>query len=71
MVQGGGGGADQQHQVFNSTVRALKWIFPLLTGESKDSVLVKKLLAGEGDWEGVKDVLRWIIDTGSGEVALP
>ena len=31
---------------------------------------VKTLLAREGDWECVKDVLGWIIDTKSGDVAL-
>ena len=39
------GGAELQHQVFDRTVSALKWIFPSLHGEFKDSVLVKKLLA--------------------------
>ena len=43
------GGADQQHEVFDGTVRALKWVFPFLPGETKDSVSVKKLMAGEGD----------------------
>ena len=47
-------GSERQHRVFDSTVRALKWIFPSLPGEAKDSVSVKKLLAGEGDWESVK-----------------
>ena len=32
---------------------------------------VKKLLAGEGDWECVKEVLGWIIYTEAGTVALP
>ena len=68
MVQGG---ADRQHRVFNSIVRALKWIFPSLPGEAKDSVLVKKLLAREGYWECVKEVLWWIIDTDAGTVSLP
>ena len=45
------GGAERQHRVFDSTVRALKWLFFSLPGEAKDSVSVKKLLAGEGDWE--------------------
>ena len=44
------GGAERQHRFFNSTVHALKWLFPLLPGIAKDSVLVKKLLAGEGGW---------------------
>ena len=38
------GGADRQQKVFDGTVRALKWIFPSLSGETK------KLMAGEGDW---------------------
>ena len=42
------GGAEQQHRFFDSTVRALKWIFYVLPGEAKDLELVKKLLAGEG-----------------------
>ena len=52
-------------------MRAIKWLFPSLLGESKDSVSVKKLLAGEGDWECVKEVLGCIIDTEAGKVALP
>ena len=65
------GGSERQHRVFDSTVRALKSIFPSLPGEAKDLVLVKKLLAGEGDWEFVKKVPGWIIDTEAGTVALP
>ena len=44
------GGAERQHRVFDSTVRALKWLLPLLPEEAKDSVSVKKLLAREVDW---------------------
>ena len=65
------GGEERQHRVFDSTVRALKWLFPSLPGEAKDSVSVKKLLAGEGDWECVKEVLSWTINTEVGTVALP
>ena len=32
------GGAERQHRVFDSTVRALKWLFPSLPGEAKDLV---------------------------------
>ena len=63
-------GAEQQHRVFDSTVHALKWLFPSLPGEAKDSVSVKKLLAGEGDWECVKEALVWIIDTKACSVSL-
>ena len=44
---------------------------PSLLGEAKDLELVKKLLAGEGYWECVKEVLGWIIETEAGTVALP
>ena len=44
------GGAYQQHEVFNGTARALKWLFPSLPGETKDSVSVNKLIASEGKW---------------------
>ena len=54
MVQGA---PDCQHRVFDSTVRALKWLFPYLPGELKDLVSVKKLVVGEGDWTCVKEVL--------------
>ena len=33
--------------------------------------MVKKILAGEGDWGCVKELLGWIIDTKAGAVALP
>ena len=49
----------------------LKWLFSLLPGEAKDLVAVKKLLAREGDWECIKEILGWILDTESGTVVLP
>ena len=42
------GGPDRQHRVFDGTVRALKWLFPSLPGELKDSVSVKKACDGRG-----------------------
>ena len=65
------GGTDRQHRVFDGTVRALKWLFPSLPGDLKDSVSVKKLVAVEGDWTCVKEVLGWILDTEAGTVTLP
>ena len=32
---------------------------------------VKNLLAGEGDWTCVKDILRWTLDTEAGTFTLP
>ena len=40
------GGPYRQHRVFEGTVCALKWIFPSLPEELKDSVNVKNLVAG-------------------------
>ena len=65
------GGVDHQHRVFDGTVRALKWLFPSLPGGLKDLVSVKKLVAGEGDWTCVKEVLGWILNTESESVTLP
>ena len=39
-------GPSCQHQVFGGTVLALKWLFPSLPAELKDSVSVKKIVAG-------------------------
>ena len=60
-----------QHRVFDGTVRAIKWLFPSIPGELKDSVSVKKLVAGEGGWTFVKGVLGWILDTEAGAFTLP
>ena len=65
------GWIDQKHQVFDSNVHTLKWLPPSLPGEAKDLVSVKKILAREGDWECVKEVLGWIINTEAGTLALP
>ena len=67
MVQGV---SDRQQRVFDGTVRALKWLFPSIPGELKDSVSVKKLMAGEGDWTCVKEVLGYTLDTEAGTVTL-
>ena len=42
------GAPDRQHQVFDGTVCALKWLFMFLLGELKDSVRIKSLC-----WERV------------------
>ena len=64
------GDPKRQHRVFDSTVRSTKWLFPSLPGESKDSGIVKKLLAGECDWTCVKEALGWTFDTEVGKVGL-
>ena len=48
---------DLQRRVFDGTVRALKWLFPSFPGELKDLVSMKKLVAVEGGWTCVKEVL--------------
>ena len=64
-------GPERQHRVFDSIVRALRWIFLSLPGETKDSVSIKKLLGGgEGDCICAKEFLGWTIDTEEGTVAL-
>ena len=46
-----------QHQVFDSIICSLKWFFPSLPGDSKYSVSVKNLMAGEGGWNCAKVIL--------------
>ena len=65
------GGAEQQHQVFDSTFRSLNWIPPSLPVEANDLVAFNKLLAEELYWECVKEDLGWIINTKTGTFALP
>ena len=64
------GGTRLQHQVFDVTVLALKWIFPPLPVEFKGLVSFKKILAGKFNWNCVKEVLDCTIDTEAGTVAL-
>ena len=65
------GEQDQKLEVFDITVQAVKCLSLSLPGETKDSVSVKKLMAGEGDWTCKKEVLGWLINTEAGTVALP
>ena len=44
------GGLEHQRLVFGGSVYYLKWLFPLLPGDSKNLVSVKKFLSGQGDW---------------------
>ena len=51
------GRTKRQQRIFDGTVCALNELFPSLPGYSKDSASVKKILAGEGNWTCVKEVL--------------
>ena len=60
----------QQARVTELTLRALKEIVPSLPAEVKDSVSLKKALQGDGDWATIKEILGWILDTGTGTLRL-
>jgi hypothetical protein len=64
------GNPDQQHRVTELVLRAIKETYPSIPGEQKDSVSLKKALAGDGDWNTVKEILGWVIDTDSGTLRL-
>ena len=51
------GGPERQHRFFDGKIFAIKWIFPLLLGESQESESVNKLLEGEGECTRVKEIL--------------
>ena len=57
------GDSTQQHRVIELVLLAFKDIYPSVSVETKDSVGLKKVLAGEGDWSQVKDILSWIMNT--------
>ena len=57
------GDAEQQRRVSELVLQALKDVYPHVPGETKDSVSLKKALAGDGDWNQVKEILGWIVDT--------
>ena len=64
------GDAVQQQRVSELVLRALKDIYPTIPGKTKDSVSLKKARAGDGDWEQVKEILGWIINTHLGTLRL-
>ena len=65
------GGTYHHQRVFDGTVLALEWLLLSLLGDLKDSVRMKKLVAGEGYRACVKEVLEWILETEAGTVNLP
>ena len=70
VVQGGGG-AIKNTESLTAYSMLPNGPPPSLPREAKDSVSVKKLLAREGDWGCVKEVLGRIINTKAETVALP
>ena len=63
-------GLERQRQVWDGTFRSLKWLFLSLAIKTKDSVSVKKLRAGKGEWTYVKELLWWTIGTEAGRVSV-
>ena len=64
------GVTERQRQIFNGTVRSLKWIFPSFPGKLKDSIIMKKPQTGEGNWTCVKEFMWWTIDMEAGTATL-
>ena len=64
------GDMKQQQRVSELTLRALKEISPSLSAEVKDSVILKKAMQGDGDWETTKEIMGWVVDTDAGTLRL-
>ena len=64
------GDPSQQCQVTELVLRAIKTAHPSLPGELKDSVSIKKALAGDGNWSLIKEILGWVLNTTSGTLHL-
>ena len=61
---------NQQQRVSDVTIHALKETFPFLLGEMKDSAILNKSLARDGDWSTIKEILGWVTDTHQGTLNL-
>ena len=44
-------------------IQEIKRIFPSLPSELKDSVSLKKVLAGNGNWSYLKELQSWVVNT--------
>ena len=60
----------QQRQLTEIVLQSLKATYPVVKGELKDSIGLKKATAGDGDWEVSKVILGWIINTSKGTISL-
>ena len=60
----------QKQRASKLAIRTLKDILPSLTGELKESSSLKKALVRDGEWEIIKEILGWVIDTHWGTLAL-
>ena len=60
----------RQQRVSKLTTHALNQIFPSLPYEVKDSAILKKALSGYGNFERVKEIMGWVINTHWGTLAL-
>ena len=45
-------------------------MYPSLVNDIKDSVSLKKVAEGDGDWAQIKEILGWIINTKDGTLHL-
>ena len=54
---------NQQQRFFDLTICALKEIFSSLLDEVKDSDILNISLARDRDWETIKYILGWLINT--------
>lgn len=64
------GDEKQQRQAIELMLRAIKEVFPLVSGELKNLVSIKKAFQGDGSWSCIKEILGWEIDTVQGTIRI-
>ena len=52
-------------------LQGIKYIFPSLPFELKDSVSLKKAQKGDGNWAVEKEIMGWILNSEKGTFQLP
>ena len=60
----------QETRVTKLAIHDIKYIFPSLHSETKDSVSLNKSLAGGGNWAQLKNLLVWVLSTLDGTLYL-
>ena len=57
-------------QELGTRLWAIKETYPPLLRKIKDLVNLKKALAGDGDWNTAKEIIRWVVNTDKGTLHL-
>ena len=64
-------GPKSQFQLFDRTLKYLKWILPYLAQEINEPVNTNKIIVRKGGWNWKKIILGWKVNTEQGNLSFP